>query len=87
MATIPRPSQIADPPPSFYRWLMQFRGLRKAEGRIADLADDAWGDPVMPRCRTLESLRKCLDDQRACDAALETLDEAWARYQREMAAR
>jgi uncharacterized protein YozE (UPF0346 family) len=66
---------------SFRAWLRQFR---REESAIGDLARDALADQEWPRGPgSLNKYLGHLEDVGACDAAIDTLHEAWARYERE----
>jgi hypothetical protein len=60
-------------PRTFMAWLRQPVDF---PGRIHDLARDVVADPETTRLKTATALRRYLEAHGACDAALETLQEA-----------
>jgi hypothetical protein len=64
-------------PPTFTKWLMQYRGEETAFGDFARAVaqDPEWEDP-----RSLPSLESHLQGAGCSHATLETARRAWRRY-------
>ena len=68
---------------SFTNWL---RDRKQEDTRIGDLARDMLQDTSWPKkATTKKAFRQHLEEMGACDAALETFEEAWTRYQQQKA--
>lgn len=67
---------------NFYTWMME-KHLR-TDAPIGDLARDMRSDLEFPYDGDKEEIAEYLEDCGACDACMDTFEEAWERYEREM---
>ncbi len=66
---------------TFYRWLLP---QISRPDRVGDLAKDAEGDEHFPReSNQYHEIKSYLDSIGACEAAIESFEEAWSEYLRE----
>lgn len=65
------------PAPSFYEWLILFKGVDRP---IGDLAQDVLQDPDFPKHGSFEEIFDCLQSRCASRVALETFCDAYTYY-------